>query len=801
MSTNPPPAGNSALEAGEMFAGRYEVFGLIGSGGTATVYKVRDRLIGEVIALKLIKPQAAQDPKLAGSFQREITMARRISHPNVVRIYDIGEFRGQFYIVMELVEGQTLLDLLVEKRRVPLAEFLRIFPQMCAAVAAVHREGIIHRDIKPSNLMFNAQGQLKLMDFGIARFADGQATVGPAIGTPAYMSPEQLMRQPLTPASDIFSLGAMCFELLAGRNPFAGQNLAERCVGKVPQLRGSVPGIPAALSEALERCLQPDPRARFQSVEELIQATAGVEAPAPPAPKEEAPPAAEETAVLGDILPDDPAPPKEAVPLFLEILRAVASIYGEGKQPVSVIPSSILVRGDGTVSIASIAGDSPNPTVAIRDPKYYPPEAFADPAAGRPPRQTSDVYSLGMAFYEILLGRREFARQFSGTESEFGWLQWQGDFERGARPLHQILPETPRLLSDTIARMMEKRPSRRPASVAELLPVFETILKSLQDTQQVPGVEIPPPQPALRTRRGTGRNWIGGAVAAALAVIVLAMMVDRFRRKPDAAEPAPAAATPAAVTPAPAPPAAPAELPERIETSTGAMVLIPAGEFTMGRNASADGLNLVAAAEQPAHPVRLDAFYLDLHEVTNGHYRRFCEQTRRPLPPNPAWDAQYFNRADYPVGNVSFEDAKAFAAWAGKRLPSEAEWEKAARGFDGRLYPWGNSFTPGVANVQGGGKAFAAPAGGFPFDFGPFGVMDLAGNVPEWVDADYAPYSGAPAGVTGGVTGHKVVRGGGFETADAGPLATRRGHAPPAGGGFIGFRCAASASAALALRQ
>jgi formylglycine-generating enzyme required for sulfatase activity len=209
------------------------------------------------------------------------------------------------------------------------------------------------------------------------------------------------------------------------------------------------------------------------------------------------------------------------------------------------------------------------------------------------------------------------------------------------------------------------------------------------------------------------------------------------------------------------------------------MMLVPDGEFVSGTQGKT---------------VKLASYYMDKTEVTNAAYRMFCDATKRPYPKNPTWDRQYFDKPDYPVLNVSWNDAREFAAWAGKRLPSEDEWEKAARGTEGRTYPWGNWSQSTAANLKGSedGHVNAAPVGSFPYDESPFGVLDTEGNAEEWVAGDFGD-------------GKKVVRGGGFTaTVEQASVTSRRGESPDLAPGVfsnIGFRCAASPDTAMQIKK
>ncbi|MBI4639679.1 MAG: formylglycine-generating enzyme family protein [Candidatus Tectomicrobia bacterium] len=236
------------------------------------------------------------------------------------------------------------------------------------------------------------------------------------------------------------------------------------------------------------------------------------------------------------------------------------------------------------------------------------------------------------------------------------------------------------------------------------------------------------------------------------------------------------------------------------------MVLIPAGEFLRGSD-DADIkqiLQLVEGAktsdykdEQPKQKISLDAFYIDKYEVSNAQYQQFLNATQAPKP--SYWDRSNFNKPDYPVVGVNWEEAKAYCEWAKKRLPTEAEWEKAARGTDGRLWPWGNNFTPLYANTHGkeDGYYYTAPVESFPLGKSPYGVYNMGGNVDEWVadwyDGNY--YKSAPKenphGPPSGT--QKVVRGGSWlNDPDGSRIANRTVSEPASRDSVLGFRCAKS---------
>lgn len=274
-----------------MKIGRYEVLEAIGQGAMGTVYRARDPLIERTVAIKTVPlSELRQEGKDSESrFLREAQSAGRLSHPNIVTIYDVGEADDQAYIAMEFLTGATLRDVM-NNGPMPLDLAVETAVQMAEALAFAHDHGVIHRDIKPSNVVITGQrGHIKITDFGIAHLADSEAThSGQLLGSPRYMSPEQAMGRDVTGRSDIFSLGALLYEMLTGRYAFDGDSLPTivyRVVNETPQPVSSLrPGLPEALTTLLTGMLhkQPEARPEAQSVAQALRGLASPTALLPP---------------------------------------------------------------------------------------------------------------------------------------------------------------------------------------------------------------------------------------------------------------------------------------------------------------------------------------------------------------------------------------------------------------------------------------------------------------------------------------------------------------------------------------
>jgi len=279
-------AGGGQLRPGAVFAGRYEVKEILGTGGMGVVYRALDRELQEPVAIKTLRPEAMAGGTVAlDRFKQEIRLARRIAHRNVVRTYDLGEVNGMYYLTMEYVEGTSLKQLITSRGRLPVAVTLTVGKQLCRALEVAHAEGIIHRDIKPQNMVVDPSGFLKVMDFGIARLANppqgkGLTEAGLSIGTPDYMSPEQLSGADLDPRSDLYSAGVVLFECLTGRVPFEADTtwalVAKHLEEEPPNPRTLNADVPEALAIVILKAMAKDRERRFATASEMHDALARI---------------------------------------------------------------------------------------------------------------------------------------------------------------------------------------------------------------------------------------------------------------------------------------------------------------------------------------------------------------------------------------------------------------------------------------------------------------------------------------------------------------------------------------------
>lgn len=265
------------LEPGAVFAGRYVVRGEVGRGGMGTIYRALDRETGEEISIKLINPDIAADRKAVDRFRNEVRIARRIVHKNVCRMIDLGRADGVHYLTMEYVPGEDLKSLVRRAGRIDPGTAIGYARQICLGLAEAHRIGIIHRDLKPQNVMIEASGNVRILDFGLARSAEtcGATSIGMVLGTPGYISPEQADGREVDPRTDIYSLGVLLYEMLTGRLPIEGPTpldvFHKQRAEPARDPRDLEPAVPAALARIVLKCLERDRESRYRTVEDVLR--------------------------------------------------------------------------------------------------------------------------------------------------------------------------------------------------------------------------------------------------------------------------------------------------------------------------------------------------------------------------------------------------------------------------------------------------------------------------------------------------------------------------------------------------
>ncbi|HKD18029.1 MAG TPA: serine/threonine-protein kinase, partial [Thermoanaerobaculia bacterium] len=265
------------LPAGLEIGRRYRVKSLLGIGGMGAVYLVHDKDLDRDVALKLIRSDIAEDPDTLERFKREIQLSSRVTHPNVLRVFDLGESDGIKFLTMQFVDGRDLSTILKKQGKLPNERLLKIFRQVAEGLKAAHDQGVIHRDLKPQNIMIDSHDHVYVTDFGLAKHAEqsGMTQTGAVIGTPFYMSPEQVKGEPVDQRSDIYALGVILYQMAAGVVPFSGGTPFEIMMKRVQRPAQPVvelnAELPRYVQKVIERCMAVDATLRYQNVAEILE--------------------------------------------------------------------------------------------------------------------------------------------------------------------------------------------------------------------------------------------------------------------------------------------------------------------------------------------------------------------------------------------------------------------------------------------------------------------------------------------------------------------------------------------------
>lgn len=676
-------------EMGEYITPQVRLVKPLAEGGMGTVWIAEHESLERQVAVKLVATQLLKRrPSVGKRFDREAATLAQLRHPNVVEIFDHGTTsRGNPYIVMELLAGRTLRRRIKQGGPMPLGDVSTVLRQVGDALRAAHERGIIHRDIKPENIFLVDEDPLvaKLLDFGIAKQTDVPAisavtVTGMMIGTPHFMSPEQLLEpKTLDFRTDLWSLGVVAYVAMTGKRPFRGDTLAKLFDAitrkKIPKPSRRRPELPASVDAWFERAVAREVKERFRTAHEMASAF--------------------ERAIHGGERRSTLPPTMPAFSLDDDLPRAKGPQEASGDPLAGILmpPEEAADGGPSSADSGSFPGASEGsfPGVKPSTMPSRPPSTGSRPPAETPERKGSH----DLVPYPLALGTPSANPRYGAGPSSGA----AGGFEVG-------------------------------------------------------GIHI-------------SNRLIGGVVVLVVAGAGALAGLRWWRYQKARAVPA-------------------------------TMKSVPAGSFTMGCSGDAQ----CEPDELPAHEVGLSAFHLDETEVTVQRYRACVEAG---VCNQNGFDAAActWGRADdlLPINCVSFAQAQRFCEWTGARLPTEAEWERAARGDDGRRYPWGNDEASCVnAVVAEGARRACSRQGPEPVatvgQSGPYGHHDLAGNVWEWTADWYGPsfYSESsttnPRGPAGG--GERVVRGGGWMAGDPSSVRTthREGAEPDTHSPTTGFRCA-----------
>lgn len=890
-----------------MLDGRYQLEQRLGQGGMGVVFKARHLFLKTAHAIKIILPDlVGNDPMLITRFRQEAMAAAAVRHQNIIAVTDFGVARGTMpFLVMEFVSGKSLHDILEGQGRLSGAQALDIMAGIAAGVGAAHRHGIVHRDLKPLNIMLQdglpTTESIKVLDFGLAKIKSGEllgsfvaAQTTGLMGSPFYMAPEQWSEEEPDLRADIYSLGVILYQMLAGDVPFKGPSIPaimkKHLMSDPPAFSDLGAQVPPTIEAVVRRTLEKEPENRPQSVEEFVAelreaivashndalAKTQIFAPdvSPVQTLIEPPPTSQPVLSVPTIETKRKEEEQSAARLQTEQeereragteerARAEREAAERQKQEeeqarLAREQEAARLRAEEEARVEREAAERRQQEEAEVARRRAGEEEAAQLHAAEIERQREadeatrrererEIAAANARAAEEQHRREEYERQqrlldehrkaeqaraeqFARQEAEERARREQAAAEQRAREEHERQEReraeiAARMASTSLAQPTQSPPQHAPGtqtgqygqsqgtlaphvlnpntaptlmpdsfpppptttqggqagfppspqqSQANLhasqsafqgsQPQFQTSQSAFHASQQSlnPSLHGFPGTTAIAPRKSRAPIIIGVVVLLALAMMgsVIAYMLIAPGRV-EVVDPPPNENGGANTSPTPS--ASPGG---GTTATTPDMVAIPGGTFQMGR---AGGTEM----ETPAHPETVAPFYIDRTEVTNAEYAEFVRATNHRLPRN--WPGQNppAGQERWPANNVSYNDAVAFARWRSTRdnvqyrLPTEVEWEFAARGTDNRLYPWGNAWDETRANLgTGAGRAvdFPKPVGSYPTGATSTGVLDMIGNVWEWTSSESALYPGNPQGLTDLARGLMVVRGGSHQS-------------------------------------
>lgn len=779
----------------EMFIGKKvgscEITAKLGEGGMGVVFKARHITLNKDVALKILSPALIGETHKK-RFLREARAAAKLEHPNIVTVYDAGEFEGYNYIVMQFIDGESIGDMLAKAGKIDQLKAVRIMKDAAKALSVAHKAGMIHRDIKPDNIMLTRSGEVKVADFGLVKSADVEKDLSLSksllMGTPHYMAPEQFEGKPPDPRVDIYALGVTFFELVTGKKPFDGKTafkiMEAHLRQEPPKPEALAKEINPTVSKIILKMLAKEPEKRYQTVDELIddleRAEAILTGAKPPTEAKKLPVAvivililavvgalggyfiydhyrkkAEEEQRWQTLLKDADDELNRIIPLveadvkqnrFDEAMKRLLSYPERFRKTPSFTTivqkrSSVLKDFKEYLTrqlndIEKQADELPEEVLLAARPLLEMTNTVSQLSEDEEIRALKNRLQSVNEKVEGMVGKAKSA--YESIEKQVTRLRNEGDYERAIELLTPFTKskvtsvrkassseekELKRLIDNVERDFRTSLASARSfaavsdyaSAIKELEKYTESKIsavrkqaneevarlkeqKSAKEKEASIRARFSKDMEKVRSLLKEGRSEDAADLCKRLTALPLADLAAEARRR----------------------------LLSIKKSVYPEMLYVPAGSFIMGSDDRAD--------KNPLRKVDLKAFFIDRYEVTNGEYAEFVRATGRKPPTHWSGKIPPEGSEDLPVVGITYEDAKAFAAWCGKRLPTEEEWEKAA-GWDEEsgkklTFPWGNRFVSGNANT--GDTEGPTKGGSFINDRSPYGVYDMAGNVSEF---------------------------------------------------------------------
>ena len=793
-------AGNVILED------RYRLEQCIGRGGMGIVYKARHILLKTLHAIKVILPElAGGDPGLVRRFRQEAMVAASIRHQNIVTVTDFGVVGEKMpFIVMDFIKGELLHDVLEREGKLPAAKVLEIISAIAAGVGAAHQQGIVHRDLKPLNVILQDglpfSDGLKILDFGLAKIKSGDVfgsfvlaqTTG-LMGSPYYMAPEQWSEEEPDARADIYSMGIMLYQMLAGQVPFRGPSvpvIMKKHMFDLPPTFASLGAdVAPGVDVIVRRCLEKDPANRPATVEELIQDLRHAIGPSETSRSRAqtlttAPPARRRTRAKEKATQTDPAVRASGS----RRARTVKESFDEEVIRKQAEQERLLAEAKARAEEEARMREEHERLLAVERERAEQ-EARKRAELEHKLNEERSRAEAERLRHEELARRLEAERKRRDSGERFGFPPSTLAKLDETSPPQSLAPQTlPQMSMHPEAFLAASGPSHEteavppPAKIIQAthpqIPqahppgVQNTVPPKMQDTmaESIPSFPTFPEREAIVTPPRSSRAPIFIGIAAGVIVLLLLGGVIIYLLKPAAK----IDATPSVAAPA-------------------TMAAIAGGKFSIGRDVGAGQYRRV---EGPPNEVSVGPILMDKTEVTSAEYADCVKSGDCSRPDKWTNNDPPKGEEKWPVRYVSLADAEAFAAWRSKRdgvqyrLPTEAEWEYAARsGKQDYLYPWGAKWIDRSANI-----ATHSPqaVGSNPQGASAQGVQDLIGNVWEWTSSKASIYAGNPYKLDAGEEGKSVIRGGCYGNDVTGEesvtAASRRWLPASTKNEYIGFR-------------